>query len=443
MTKLIFASVAAASLAAPRAVACLPRADRDRTSLMVSSGALADHAARTPRALTRDQVRANQADPATVINEMSATVKSFIERNDKRVGDLEAHFDKHLKSEAALRLGGGSSAMPEDPEYSRTFASFIRNGQEEEALKRLNAEGYRSQIKAAMSVNTPGDGGYLAPVEWDRMVRKAQQDVSPMRRLAMVVTTGVGGYSTVWSDNAWGSGWVGETAARPETTTPGLDTLVFASGEIYANAAITQRLLDDSALDIESWLSSEIADEFGRQEGVAFLSGDGVNKPQGLLTYVPGGTGANAHPGGTLAIVNSGSASDITSDGLVDFAYSLPAPYRQGASWLMNSTTAAVIAKLKDGDGNYLWRESYRQGEPSTLLGYPVAIDEGMPAIAADATPIAFGNFSRGYVINDRLGIRTLRDPYTNKPFVNFYTTKRVGAGVLDPNAIRLLKISA
>jgi len=275
------------------------------------------------------------------------------------------------------------------------------------------------------------------------MVRKAQQEISPMRRIAQVVTTGVGAFSTVWSNNAWGSGWVGETAARPETTTPALSTLEFAAGEIYANAAITQRLLDDSALNIESWLSSEIADEFTRQEGIAWISGNGVNKPRGLLTYVSGGASDGVHPGGNLTVVNGGSAATVSADGLVDFAYSLPSPYRQGASWLMSSSTAATIAKLKDGDGNYLWREGYKQGEPATLLGYTVEIDEGMPLVAADALPIAFGNFSRGYLINDRLGVRTIRDPYTNKPFVNFYTTKRVGGGVLDPKAIRLLRIAA
>lgn len=158
-------------------------------------------------------------------------------------------------------------------------------------------------------------------------------------------------------------------------------------------------------------------------------------------------TGAAAdarHPGGNLGITNSGHATTIpNTDILVDFSYSLTAPYRQGAVWLMNSSTAASIAKMKDGDGNYIWREAFLAGQPATLLGYPVEIDEGMPAIGAGNLAVAFGNFKRGYLINDRTGIRTLRDPYTNKPYVNFYTTKRVAGGVIDPNAIRLLKISA
>ncbi len=394
-----------------------------------------------PRAVAMSPL-AQGSDPATILAEMQSTVSDFIARNDRRVGDIEASMDRVLMQGAAERLGG-TGGIGDDPEYTKTFASYMRGGKGEEDLRSANAEGYRSQIHAAMSIGTPSDGGYLAPVEWDRMVRKAQHDLSPMRRIAKVVSTGVGAFSTVWSNDLWGTGWVGESAARPGTSTPSLSPLEFATGEIYTNAAITQRLLDDSALNLETWLASEIADEFTRQESIAWISGDGVNKPRGLLTYVTGGASDGYHPGGNLTVVNGGAAATITADGLVDFAYSLPSPYRQGASWLMTSTTAAVIAKIKDGDGNFLWRESYRQGEPATLLGYPVEIDEGMPSVAADALPIAFGDFTRGYLINDRLGVRILRDPYTNKPFVNFYAIKRVGGGVLDPTAIRLLKIAA
>ena len=233
-----------------------------------------------------------------------------------------------------------------------------------------------------------------------------------------------------------------ETATRPETTTPTLSSLEFPSGEIYANPAVTQRLLDDADFKIEEWLSTEIADEFSRQEDIAFVSGNGVNKPLGFLAYVDGGAAAGVHPGGNIATFNSGQADSFDADSLITFAYSLAAPYRQGAVWVMNSTTAALIQKMKDGQGNYLWRESFLIGQPATLLGFPVEIDEAMPNVAANNLAIAFGNFSRGYIINDRTGVRTLRDPYTNKPFVYFYSTKRVGGGVLDPNAIRVMKIA-
>ena len=249
----------------------------------------------------------------------------------------------------------------------------------------------------------------------------------------------VGGYTSLWSDEAAGSGWVGEVAARPNTTTPTVSQLEFASGEIYANAAATQTLLDDSAINAEQWLIGVITREFARQEDIAFIAGNGVNKPRGLLTYVEGGASADLHPGGNLTVMDEA----LSVDALVDFAYGLASPYRQNSTWLMSSLTAAALSKMKDADGNLIWRESLIVGQPATLLGRPVELDETMPPPTAGNIAVAFGDFEQGYQIVDRLGIRVLRDPYTNKPFVNHYCTKRVGAGLLDPNAVRLLRIPA
>ena len=265
-----------------------------------------------------------------------------------------------------------------------------------------------------------------------------------MRRISQVVTTGRAAYSTLWSGDQWGSGWVGETASRPATTTASLAPIVIPAGEIYAMPAATQPLLDDAAVDLDQWLSLNLSDGFSRQAGIAFVGGDGVNKPMGLLQYVPGDAGDDAHPGGNLSLTPSGAAAAAIAgaDVLVDLKYGLLAPYRQNATWLMNSQTGAVIAKMKDGDGAYISCEALLANESSTLLGRPVEIDENMPNIAAGATPIAFGDFHRGCLVNDRIGVRILRDPYSNKPFVMFYATKRVGEGLLDNQAIRLLKIA-
>ena len=388
-------------------------------------------------------VRADNSDPAVMFAQLRAAHESFQASQNQRMSQVEAAVNANLTSNAARSLGLGAGGLPTDPAYTEAFASFLRTGEGEGHLRELNAQGDRARINAALSVGTDSAGGYLAPTEWDRMVHKAQVIISPMRRLSNVVQTSVGGYSTVWSDNAWGSGWVGETAARPSTSNPALSTLSFASGEIYANVAITQRLLDDSLINVEEWITTELGNEFTKQEGIAFLSGNGVNKPYGLLAYAPGGVAAALHPAGALGVTNSGHATTIpNTDILITFAYALSSAYRQNATWLMNSTTAATIAKMKDGQGNYIWREGFMAGQPATLLGYPVEIDEGMPAIGADAFAVAFGDFRAGYLINDRFGTRILRDPFTNKPFVQFYATKRVGAGVLDPNAIRLLKIA-
>lgn len=403
-----------------------------------------------PRALLaasshRGLISVQASAPAKVtIEDLVAGLEDFKQKHSARYDEIEAHLDELAKVNAAAKLnGGGGFIRSEDPTYSAQFSTFFRSGAGETEIQAAQREGGRAQILAAMQTSPNENGGYLAPTEWDRRIQQAQRASSPMRRLAQVRSTTVGAYSTVWNDNQWGTGWVGETAARPATATPGLATITFGHGEIFANPAITQRLLDDAAFNVEEWLASSVEDEFNRQEGIAFISGDGVNKPFGFMQYIAGGAAATQHPGGTLSIDLSGHASQITVDGLIDHMYKLPAPYRQNATWVMNSLTAATLAKIKDGQGNLIWRESLIVGQPATLLGRPVEIDENMPALAANSMPIAFGDFARGYVINDRTGVRVLRDPYTNKPYVMFYTTKRVGGGVLDPNAIRLLKIAA
>lgn len=413
------------------------------------SAVIASPQASMPRAVQRGGPRADSGNPSEVLSELSRAFGEFTARNDSRMSEIEAALDATNTRQASAMLGGStlglSDGLASDPNYAGLFASYFRKGgsSEEHDLAAANRDGDRGAIQAAMSVGTNSDGGFLAPVEWDRAIRKRLRVLSPMRQIAQVQSTSVGAYSTIWNNDVWGTGWVGETAVRPETTSATLSQLTFDSGELYAMPAATQRLLDDSAINVEDWVAESVEDEFARQEGIAFISGSGTNKPRGLLTYVPGGVSDGHHPGGNLSIFNSESADSIPGpDTLLNFKYSLSAPYRQNARWLMNSLTAAYIAKMKDNEGRYIWREGLLEGEPSTLLGRPVTIDEGMPNIGADAFPIAFGDFSAGYLVNDRIGTRILRDPYTNKPFVLFYTTKRVGGGVLDPNAIVLLKVA-
>lgn len=380
--------------------------------------------------------------PQEIFEQINVTLRQNREHVDETVTNLTNSL---AEMQRQIEGGGGFSnnsptILPVDAEYTKTFASFLRRGDGEQHLSELQGAGERAAIHAALSVGSDTDGGYLAPVEWDRKISQAQVATSPMRKLAKVVSTSVGAYSTLWQAGAPGSGWVGESAARPQTTTPSFAPLTFAAGEIYANPAATQRLLDDAAIDVGAWLIEALRIEFNRQEGIAFLSGDGVNKPRGLLTFVTGGASADIHPGGNLTVVDAA----LTVDALVDFTYALAAPYRQNAAWLMSSLTAASIAKMKDADGQLIWRESLMVGQPSSLLGRPVEIDEGMPGPEAGNLAIAFGDFNAGYVVNDRTSsVRLLRDPYTNKPFVMFYATKRVGGGLLDPNAIRLLRIPA
>ena len=377
--------------------------------------------------------------PEQLFADLNNQLNGFMQRHDERLGNLQAAMNAMQSQVGPMGAITPENGVIVEPDYTRAFASYARTGDGIDALKQANAAGDRAQVHAAMSVGSNTDGGYLAPVEWDRQLHQRQRATSPMRRLATVQVTTVGAFTSLWSNDAWGTGWVGETAARPATSTAALSSIPFAAGEIYANAAATQRLLDDAAINVDKWLIDSLEREFNRQENIAFLSGNGVNKPNGLLTYVVGGVNETTHPGGALTI----SEAAITYDGLVDFLYGLDAPYRQNATWLMSSLTAAAIAKLKDDMGQPIWREGLIVGQPATLLGRPVEIDEGMPGPAAGNVAIAFGDFRAGYLINDRLGTRVLRDPYTNKPFIMFYATKRVGAGLLDPNAIRLMKVPA
>ena len=346
-------------------------------------------------------------------------INAAMDRHQKEIEDA------HTKLAASQMGAGGKTAK--DSEYTSAFEAHMRKG----------------DVQAALNKGAADEGGYLTPTEWDRTITDKLRDESPMRQLAQVQSTSKAGWKKLFNLGGTGSGWVGETDARPETATPTLAELGFGHGEIYANPAATQQLLDDSEISIEAWLAGEVQAEFAEQEGAAFINGNGVNKPAGILTYVTGGANAAKHPFGAIPMVNSGAAADITSDSVLDLIYGLPKKYRQNARFLTNNLTIAKLRKLKDGQGNYLWQPSAQAGQPATLHGYGIAEDENMPDVAANALPIMFGDYKRGYLIIDRVGVRVLRDPYTKKPYILYYTTKRVGGGVQNPECLRALQVAA
>jgi HK97 family phage major capsid protein len=240
-------------------------------------------------------------------------------------------------------------------------------------------------------------------------------------------------------------GWVGETAARPQIDTPVLDQLSFPAMELYAMPAATATLLENSAVNLDQWLASEVDQAFAVQEGTAFVTGDGSNKPKGFLSYT---TIANASwVWGDIGYIATGAAGAFPasnpSDVLVDLIYALKAGYRQNAVFVMNRKTQAAIRKFKDNQGNYLWQPPAQLGAQASLMTFPIIEAEDMPDIAANSYSVAFGDFRRGYLVVDRQGVTVLRDPFTAKPYVLFYTTKRVGGGVQDFDAIKLLKFAA
>ncbi|MBC9176771.1 phage major capsid protein [Roseomonas ludipueritiae] len=334
----------------------------------------------------------------------------------------------------------GAMDTPEKREHRAGWDKWARRGA-------ITDHELRDLERKANTTLVPEDGGLLVPETVDGQILKLLRDESEVRGLFDAQAIGTTEYRKLVSLGGAGSGWVGETEARPATSGPQWTEIAGTFGEIYANPQVSQTLLDDSRVDLEAELAGEIAYEFAQKEGRAFLFGDGVKKPKGLFTAPMAATGDKTRPFGTFQFLPTGAAATLPTtapgDLLLDVIYSLKKGYRRNARWLMNGVSLATMRKWKDNDGNYLWQPSLQAGEPGSLLGYPVTDLEDMPDVAANAMPIAFGDFRRAYRILDRIGIRTLRDPYTNKPFVGFYTTKRVGGMILDTQAVKFVKVAA
>ncbi len=370
----------------------------------------------------------------------SAEVNAKLDAINGTMNTIEASLNEHALKLAGQQMGGGAVA-PVDPEYTGAFASFMRSGSREDEQKLSAAQ--KAGVRAAMSEGVPADGGLLTPNEWDRTITGRLKLISPIRAESTVISISKAAFTKLFTDRNVGSGWVGETASRPATSTPQFTALSFGLGQLYANAAASQDLLDDAEINLETWLTDEIDTEFSRQEGIAFASGDGVNKPFGFLNYATGGTAAARHPWGAIEVLTSGGATTIATDKVIDAMYKLPAIYTPNAKFFLNRSSLGSIRKLKDGQGNYIWQPTFVAGQPSTLVGYPVVDIPDMPNVAADNLAMAFGDMRETYLVIDRIGVRILRDPYTNKPFVCFYVTKRVGGGVKNPDAMKLIKIGA
>lgn len=345
------------------------------------------------------------------------------------VDEVKARLDKVSRAAARPAIG---AAPAKTAEVKGFVDGYLRHGRE-------------SEVKSVTG-SVPADGGYAVPNEVDARIVSELAEISPIRALAQVVQTGTSGYRKLVATGGTASGWVSETAARPETDTPQFVEIAPPTGELYANPAASQAMLDDVGFDIESWLSREIAMEFARAEGAAFVGGTGTNQPSGFLTAPTSTAEDSLRAFGTLQYIGSGNATgfDSAPDAkLVDLIHTMKSGHRQGASFVMNSATLAEVRKLKTADGAFLWQPGMVEGQPDRLLGYPVVEAEDMPDIAAGSFPIAFGNFRHGYLIAESGPTQILRDPYTNKPFVHFYATKRIGGQVLDSAAIKLLKIEA
>ncbi|MFO1149285.1 MAG: phage major capsid protein [Alsobacter sp.] len=402
--------------------------------------------------------KARVPEAAQAFDDLNRTFHDYREANEARLADARGHAlleEKlaridHALDEQRARLDrlvlraerpalgedrrGSAVGGAHDLQHKQAFDLYVRAGE---------ASGLKSLESKALSAGSGPDGGYLVPPPAEREILRRMTQVSPIRALASVREISTATFKKAYSTTGPQAGWVTEAQLRPSATSSQvIAELNFPTMELYAMPSATQTLLDDAAVDIEAWIADEVETVFAEQEGTAFITGDGATRPQGILT--PAKSTAAAWSWGKLAYtltgVSAGFAASNPSDNLVDLIYALKAGYRQNASFLMNRKTQSVIRKMKATTGEYLWQPPALAGSPATLMNFPLVEAEDMPDIAADSFSIAFGDFRRGYLIVDRIGIRVLRDPYTTKPFVLFYTTKRVGGGVQDFDAIKLLK---
>ena len=328
---------------------------------------------------------------------------------------------------------GGGGKTPEAMNRLKAFNHLMRRGAQD--IKEL-------EVQAAASTLSDPDGGFTVPEEVDAAIDRVAGTIQAMRRLSTVRAISTDTYKKLVSQGGTTSGWVAEKESRTETSTPTLAEIAINTKELYAMPYATQSLLDDSRVDIGAWLADEVSIEFNEEEGEAFITGNGVGEPKGIASY---SMAANAsYAWGKVGYIASGHASLLNNaDKLIDLQHALKPVYRNGAAWLMADSTMQVIRKFKDGDGNYIWRPGLLQDAPDTLLGKPVEYDDNVAAIGAGTYSIFYANFKRAYLIVDRLGTRVLRDPYTAKPYVAFYTTKRVGGGIVMYEAIKAMKIAA
>ncbi|MEB8388631.1 phage major capsid protein [Rhodobacteraceae bacterium KMM 6894] len=337
------------------------------------------------------------------------------------------------KSFVPARPALATSAGGEAP-HQKAFNAYLRSG-DDDGLRGLELEG------KALGTSVAGDGGYLVDPQTSETIKSTLSATASIRAIANVVGVEATSFDVLVDHSDVGHGWATEASSVTETGTPTIDRITIPLHELSALPKASQRLLDDSAFDIEGWLAGRIADKFARAEAAAFVNGDGVDKPTGFLTKTS--VDNDVWTWGNLGYVPTGVNGDFDSaDEIIDLVYALGAEYRANATFVMNSKTAGAVRKMKDADGRFLWSDGLAAGEPARLLGYAVLIAEDMPDIASGAMAIAFGDFNAGYTVAERPDLRVLRDPFSAKPHVLFYATKRVGGDVSDFAAIKLLKFA-
>lgn len=466
-----------------------------KNSILASAGALAlaHHAAFRARlagstALYEVREAANLDTIAKAVDAMGQGFEEYKKANDERLEQiakkgaadplteeklkrLDATLDaiaevkkqlEILQTRAARPgLGGNAGAAAESPEaqkYRQIFLKWVRNPSDpgrqmelkaaKKALDKLNPakdddDGF--ETRATQTVTTTGSaGGFALPEIIERDIQRLSLDISPIRQIATVRTVGSSDYKELFDLGGAAFEWVGETDTRNQTNTPDMAEVAPTFGMASAKPQASEESLDDLFFDVESWLKESAAEAMAQGEGAAYVGGNGTKKPTGFLAGTPVATTDASRAFGVLQYIASGQAAALPTslDTFYDVVYALRARYRANARWVTSKLVLAALRKYKDTTNNYLWQPSLAAGQPDTFMQYPITEAEDMPAVAANAFPIAFGDFKQGYLIADRVGMRITRDEITTPGFVKFYIRKRTGGKIRNSQAIKLLKIA-
>ncbi|MEO0765953.1 MAG: phage major capsid protein [Pseudomonadota bacterium] len=390
--------------------------------------------------MSKTDNKARAGEGLSPAQDVSEAMQGFVREFKGFQADLTTKFqqteerltmlDRKTMTAARSPLAGG---VDQGAPHQKAFNAYVRSG-DDDGLRGLELDG------KSLSTAVNSDGGYLVDPVTSETVQSVLNATASIRSIASVVNVEATSYDVLVDHGDIGSGWATETSNLTETDTPSIDRITIALHELSALPKASQRLLDDSAFDIEGWLAGRIADKFSRAEAASFINGDGIDKPKGFLDHST--VDNDIWTWGNLGYVASGVDGSLTADAIIELVYALGANYRANATFVMNSKTAGLVRKLKDNDGRFLWSDGLSAGQPAVLMGYPVLIAEDMPDATTGADAIAFGDFAAGYTVAERPDLRILRDPFSAKPHVLFYATKRVGGDVSDFAAIKLLKFA-
>lgn len=390
--------------------------------------------------MSKTDIKARAGEGLSPAQDVSEAMQGFVTEFKGFQAELQTKFqqteerltmlDRKTMTAARPQLAGG---VDQGAPHQKAFNAYVRSG-DDDGLRGLELDG------KALSTAINSDGGYLVDPATSESVKSVLNATASIRSIASVVNVEATSYDVLVDRGEVGSGWATETASLTETDTPLIDRITIPLHELSALPKASQRLLDDSAFDIEGWLAGRIADNFSRAEASSFINGDGLDKPKGFLAHTS--VDNDVWVWGNLGYVPTGIDGALTADSIISLVYALGATYRANATFVMNSKTVGIVRRLKDSDGRFLWSDGLAAGQPAVLMGYPVLVAEDMPDVGIDANAIAFGDFAAGYTVAERPDLRILRDPFSAKPHVLFYATKRVGGDVSDFAAIKLLKFA-